>query len=265
MWMVLNALIVVAVSALAVAGFMALNRTRFRPQGDANDVAGLIFGAVGILYGALLAFVVFATWESYAGAEEAVTMEGATLVAVYRDSQQFPEPERTEIQAALRLYTNKVLATEWGSHGNLRPHTAPDILNPVWALYRGTEASTPGAEADLASAMERLHELELQRHLRHLSGEATLPDVFWPVLLAGSIIMVLFSYALRHHNLKLHAAMTALLTAVLTLTLLLIFSLNKPFTGPIPVSQQPLLHALVQFNAIDLPTIDAVDPPAPAP
>src|SRR4051812_25994436 len=253
MWMVLNALIVLAVSSLAVAGYMAVSRTRFRPQGDANDVAGLIFGAVGILYGALLAFVVFATWESYSGAEAAVTTEGATLIAVYRDSQEFPEPQRTEIQAALRTYTNTVLATEWQSHGSLLPHTKPDILNPVWALYRETEATTPRGEADLASAMERLHELELQRHMRHLSGEATLPDVFWPVLLAGSVIMVLFSYTLRHSNLKLHAALTALLTAVLTLVLLLIFSLNKPFTGPIPVSPQPMLHALVQFDAIDLP------------
>src|SRR6476659_6993322 len=110
MWMVLNALIVLAVSILAILALLALSHTRLRPQGDANDLAGLLFGAVGILYGALLAFVVFATWESYSGAEQAVTMEGATLVAAYRDSQQFPEPHRTEIQAALRTYTNKVLA-----------------------------------------------------------------------------------------------------------------------------------------------------------
>lgn len=36
------------------------------------------------------------------------------------------------------------------------------------------------------------------------------------------------------------------------MVLLLIFSLNQPFTGPIPVSQQPLQHALAQFDAIDL-------------
>ena len=253
MWMMLTAIGVLAVSVAAVAGLFVIRKSQRldRHLGE-NDVAGLLFGAVGILYGALLAFVVFATWESYAGAEYAVTMEAADLVAVYRDTQQFPEPVRHDVQDALRTYTNKVLAAEWASHGNLLAHTTPDLLNPIWALYARVEPTTPRGETQLAAANERLHELEHQRHLRHLSGEATLPDVFWPVLVAGSVIIVLFTYAFRQNSLPLQAAMTGLLAALLGLVLLLIFSLNQPFTGPVPVTQQPLQHALAQFDAIDL-------------
>lgn len=146
---------------------------------------------------------------------------------------------RPEIQGALRTYANRVMATEWASHGNLLVHSTPDLLNPVWDLYRQIDPSTPRGETQLAAANERLHALELLRHLRHLSGEQTLPAVFWPVLVLDSVIVVLFSYVFQQNNLRVQAVMTGLLGAMLALVLLLIFSLNQPFTGPVPVSQHP--------------------------
>jgi formylglycine-generating enzyme required for sulfatase activity len=122
---------------------------------------------------------------------------------------------------------------------------------------------TPRGETQLAAANESLHELELQRHLRHLSGEATLPSVFWPVLVVGGVIVILFSYGFHQNKLPVQAGMTALLAGLLTLVILLIFSLNIPFTGPVAVSQQPLRHALAQFDAIDLQAPPAVPVEAP--
>jgi hypothetical protein len=266
MWIALAAIIVIGVALLSVVGLLVFRRVARGHLGN-NDVAGLLFGAVGILYGALLAFIVFATWEGYSGAEHAVTAEGADVIAVYRDTQDFPSPSRELVQAALRTYVANVMSNEWASHGNLIAHTTPDLLNPVWALYRAVEPADVRGEARYASAVERLHELERQRHLRHLSGEQTLPDVFWPVLILGSVIIVLFSFAFYQENVVGQAAMTGLLGALLSMVLLLIFSLNQPFTGPIPVSQQPLIHALAQFDAIDLPspTPASAPPPRPSP
>jgi hypothetical protein len=34
--------------------------------------------------------------------------------------------------------------------------------------------------------------------------------------------------------------------------LLLIFALNQPFNGPVPVSKLPFEHAVVEFSAIDM-------------
>jgi Protein of unknown function (DUF4239) len=253
-WIVVSSVGVVLTALVAVAGLLWVRRsTRFTQHLGENDVAGILFGAMGILYGALLAFVVFATWESYARAEEAVTQEGADLVAVYRDSQIFPDPLRGEVQTALRTYTTKVMATEWASHGNLIVHTTPDLLNPIWALYRQVPIVDEHGDTQYAPAYERLHALELQRHLRHLSGEQTLPPIFWPVLVGGSVIVVLFSYVFHQNSLRVQAAMTGLVAGMLALVVMLIFSLNQPFTGPVPVSQQPLLHALAQFDALDLP------------
>ena len=76
---------------------------------------------------------------------------------------------------------------EWPSHGKLMAHETPDPLNQVWDIYRSIQPTTPVQESDLVGADDRLHALELQRHLRHLSGEATLPWVFWPLLVLGAL------------------------------------------------------------------------------
>jgi hypothetical protein len=254
MWLIWTTAGVVLASLLAVAGLLYVRRSkRFHAYLGENEVPGFLFGGIGVLYGALLGFVVFGTWESYAGAEQAVTTEAAQLVGVYRDSQIFPPDLQTQIQASLRNYANTVMATEWASHGNLVAHTTPDLLNPVWDLYRQWQPTDAISQDRLQNASQNLHELELQRHLRHLSGEQALPGIFWPVLLVGSVLLIVFSYFFKVENVRVQAVTTALVAAMLSLTLLLIYSLNSPFTGPIPVSQQPLQHALAQFDAIDLP------------
>jgi hypothetical protein len=252
-WLLIVLLNILGASLVAVAGLVLVRRVRrFRPDVAENEVAGLLFAVMGVVYGALLAFVVFATWESFAGAQQAVTTEAADLVAAYRDTQTFPEPQRTQSQAALRTYANAVITNEWASHGSLAEHTTPDLLNPVWDIYRSITPTTASQESELAGASDRLHTLELQRHLRHLSGEATLPWIFWPLLLLGGLVLVVFSYFFHQASLSSQGVMTGVSTAMLVGVLLLIYSLNQPFTGPVTVSQVPLLHALQQFHALDL-------------
>jgi Protein of unknown function (DUF4239) len=252
-WGALALLTIVVASILAVLGLFLVRRIpAFASRSQENEVAGLLYSAMGVVYGALLAFIVFATWESFANAQLAVTQEAADLVAAYRDTQTFPEPQRTQAQSTFRFYVNAVMATEWASHGSLTEHTTPDLLNPLWNIYRSIQPTTSMEESRLASATDHLHAVELQRHLRHLSGEATLPLIFWPLLLLGGVILIIFSYIFHQSSLRSHAIMTGVSTAMLIGVLILIFSLNEPFTGPVTVSQQPLLHALQQFHAMDL-------------
>ena len=254
LWLALAPLVVFGAALVAIAGLVVVRRTeQFSRYFHENEVAGLLFSVMGLVYGALLAFVVFATWQSYAGAQQAVTDEAAAVVEAYRDTQTFPEPQRSSAQAALRTYVTEVVATEWASHGALKAHKKPDLLNPLWDTYRSIQPANALQESDLDAANDHLHALELQRHLRHLSGEAALPWIFWPLLLLGGVIVIIFSYFFHQTSLRGQALMTGVSAAMLAGVLVLIYSLNQPFTGPVPVSQRPFQHALLQFDAIDLP------------
>jgi len=269
-WVLLFPAIILFVAILATIGLLIVRRIpRFVGLFHENEVAGHQFAALGVLYGALLAFVVFAAWERWSEAQHAVSDEAAAIVTAYRDTQDFPEPQKGEAQVALRGYIDAVVSREWQTHGTVTRHTTPDALNSVFEIYRSWIPDSTMNELRLQSAEDRLHDLELIRHQRHLSSEVTLPWIFLVMLILGGAIMIVFSYFFQHSSIKSHAVMTFVSTAMLVGVLLLIYSLNQPFTGPVTVSQQPLQHARLQLDALDMeapiPTPAPKPEPSPAP
>lgn len=239
---------VLGAAAAAVVGVIVVRRFAHLKKEEAeNDTVGWLFSGIVVVVAVLLAFVVFSVYDRYSALRNATTDEAAQLVVVYRDTQEFSEPSRTNAQAALRNYVADVTGKEWKSHGLLLAHNKPDPLNPIWAAYR----SRVGASADGAPE-GRLHELEHLRHLRHLASETSLPSGFWPLLIGGASVTIIACLFFSIRRTSVQIVLTTLLAVILCGTLLLISALNRPFTGPTPVSKRPFAHALLEFHAFDL-------------
>lgn len=217
-----------------------------------NDITGFVFATVGVLFSVLLAFVVIAVWDRFTNTEDKVTAEAAALVASYRDTQVLPQPERARAQAAYRVYAHEITEREWTTHGELLEHATPDLLNPIYAIYRSVDPGATAAPEELGVAWDHLHELELARHERHLSLEESLPGVFWAILGLGAILTITFVFVFRFENRRVHAALTSLLAAAMAASLFLAYAFDQPFTGGVQVSKYPFQHALRQLHAIDL-------------
>ena len=246
MSLVLTAVVLIALAvALALGSLWTFRRVasieHFKYE---EPVVSFLFNAVGLIYAVVLAFVVFAVWEHYTNAEALVTNEAAAMVVVYRDVELLPEPQRTAAKRNFRAYTRYVMDNEWDTHGTVIKHEKPDVLNPIWANIRQGSGSS--------SVRDRLHALEDARHRRHLAGESSLPNVFWPLLLGGGMLTIGFSFFFLTKSIRAQYVMTALLTTLIAGVLFLIFTLNSPFTGPEPVSKDPFEHAIEMFNSIDL-------------
>jgi hypothetical protein len=236
---------VVSACLLALVGMLIVRRVVHRRAIEKdNDAVGWFFSGVAVVNAVLLAFVVFAAYDRYSALRGTVTEEAAALVVVYRDTQTFPEPAKSEAQRALRTYADVVMGKEWQSHGLVLPHQTGDALNPVWKAYRS--AGPLGSDVD-----GRLHDLERQRHLRHLASEHSLPAAFWPLLILGAAVTVVASFFFSMRRAWVQAVLTVSLAAILTGTVLLISSLNRPFTGPEPISKSPFQHAVLEFGALD--------------
>jgi hypothetical protein len=153
---------------------------------------------------------------------------------------------------------------EWASHGSVRPHRSRDALNPIWNVYLKYQPTEPIALAQFDGAQTRLHELELQRHERHLAGEASLPNVFWWLIIGGAVVTVAMSYFFVVERKGVHALQVGLLAGVIAGVLALVFALDFPFTGSVHVSRGPFKHALLEFTALDLQpgTPGSTAPPA---
>jgi len=248
------AVVIIVGSGVASVGGLLLVRRLLKVQTllPHNEIVGLMFATVALLYSVLLAFVVFAVYQRFSDASKSVTDEAAATVVAFRDTQQFPEPYRSEAQSAFRAYVNEVVASEWASHGKVLPHKSRDALDPVWNAYRKFQPVQSLDQARYTSASDRLSALELQRHLRHLAGEASLPNVIWALIVGGGVVTVAMSYLFLVERTRVHALLVALLGGFVAGVLVLIFSLNFPFTGQVHVSRSPFRHALQEFTALNL-------------
>src|SRR5262245_49484035 len=69
-----------------------------------NEIAGFIFGVIGVVYAVLLGFTAIIVWEEFQKAQEVAEQEANAVVDLYRNSQAFPAEVKEEIEARLRDY-----------------------------------------------------------------------------------------------------------------------------------------------------------------
>lgn len=252
--LLINAVIFIGSAVVGALILFRLLRPYLKSRSLKNDeaIVGFLFNAIALVYAVVLAFVVFAVWDRYTITRAVVTNEAAATVVAFRDTQGLPEPVRTQAQTGYRHYVQEVITKEWKSHGAVMRHTTPDPLNKIWGTYRGFAPQDASGEAGLSTAQSSLSNLESQRHFRHLAGEASLPQIFWPLLIAGGIITIISSYFFTMKSVSAHYILTAILATVIAGILFLIFSINYPFTGNVRVSQDPFRHALQQFDALNI-------------
>src|SRR5437764_14474418 len=103
----------VITTAVALAGLRFV-RKKYSTEAlkENHEVAAIIFNAFGLLYGVVVAFVVFVTWSGYDDATKNLQLEADAALDISHSAKAFPQPARTVIQQGLMLYLNSVYNDE---------------------------------------------------------------------------------------------------------------------------------------------------------
>ena len=210
-----------------------------------HEVAAIIFNAFGLLYGVVVAFVVFVTWSGYDEATKNLQMEANETIDIFHSAKAFPEPVRTTIRQGLMDYAASVYNDELKrmSAGEISLHSRSKLRNLINLFNNMDQASAPNREL-YAETLRCLNSLAEYRRLRVFAGNNTIPVAIWLVLLTGGLITVCYTYFLGVKNIRAQYLMTAALTVTITLILVLIYILDHPFTGASSVSVEPLRQAV---------------------
>ncbi|NTW40226.1 MAG: DUF4239 domain-containing protein [Cellulomonadaceae bacterium] len=252
--LVLAALAIVGVGVGAAAlSYTLRHRMAVRGGEGHNDITGFIFATVSVLYSVLLAFVVIAVWERFTETEHAVATEASLMVAAYRDTEGFPEPQRSQAQDAYREFATAVVTDEWADQIDVEVSSAPDALNAIHAAYSAIEPEDQLQTLRLVAAESDLHDLGVARQSRHMTVDIRLAPVFWLVLGIGALITMTFVFLFDFASRRVHAALTGLLAGAIVAVLCLVVSLDRPYEGYMQVSKFPFENALQEFDAIDIP------------
>jgi hypothetical protein len=214
-----------------------------------NGVTGWIFSAILGIYAIAIGLIAVASWGNASAASGVASHEAAEIAALFRDVSEFPEPLRGQLQAGVERYTRYVIEQAWPlQRRGQTPHGGTDMLNEFQHLLYGFEA---GSEAQKAMHVETLRAYNTLIEFRRQRLEAVnyaIPGTLWTVVLVGAVLSIAASYVFSIESFLVHATMTSLLAAMISLLVFFILITDLPYRGSAgvgPDSYELVLNDLV--------------------
>jgi hypothetical protein len=225
----------VLLGVLAVAGLVVHLVHRYwshEKRREHTDVAGFIFAGVAVLYAVMLAFVVIVGWEDLGSARATTYNEADQLANVYWISRNLPPPQGPVIAGLTVAYAHTVVDTEWPlmNEGESSPK-AQAIINQIRDRVFAFKPRTGQQQALYEQALASVNDLSAARRDRLASMDEVVPEPLWVALIAGGVITVGFCLLFGLENQAVHIAMVAGITALITISLLLVKDMQHPFAG----------------------------------
>lgn len=128
---------------------------------------------------------------------------------------------------------------------------SPAVTHALNAVYAELIARGNGSamqQAVLAEFWRQLDALTQARRTRLELATGIVPGVIWLVLSSGAILTVAFTFFFGTRNLAAQVAMTGVLAFIIFMGLLVIVSIDHPFTGAVKVSPEALMLVLEDFS-----------------
>lgn len=248
-------LAVLAAMAVAVAGFVVVDRLWPRERREANnEVAGFIYAVVGPMYAILLAFVVFVVWGHFEDAKADVATEADQVAVIWDQARGLDQVHEQALRQATVAYARDVIDDDWPlmSSSQLSPQADKDVVD-MFDVVLSLPVQTARDQALYGQLLSDVHDLANERRVRLLRTQDSLHPVLWAVLVIGAVVTVAYSYVFGMRDRIVHAVLVAALAGTVVGMLGMIRLIDGPFVGSVSVRPDA-------FEAI-LRTMTGASPP----
>jgi len=234
--------ITVLASLVAMAGL-----NRLWPRGMRyryNNLIGWQLTILGTTYAVILGFMLYAVWTNLGEADLNVDAEANAVMDVYRLTQGLPEPQRTQLQRLARDYVDTVISQDWPEMASGQaPEKSTAIDQEMWKTLISIKAASPTETSAQDHAVSELESLAQRRLTRIRQSKTGLPGMLWWVLLVGGALTIISSCALGSDNLKVQSLEVCCFSLLVSLSLVTIANIHRPFRGMIHVSDYAFQRA----------------------
>jgi hypothetical protein len=242
-------LVVVIPTALAMIGPVVIrHRVGLERLTSNNEIAGFKFATVGVIYAVLLAFAVVVVWERFSDAETAVLQEAGAAATLYRLTPG-TTPEAAAMRNALSNYLELAIEKDWPRMaGEEASEEVRKSLDELYLAAIRMSRTNGGPSSEYTEMFRQLDVLTQSRRSRIQLAGGIVPSVLWLVLVLGAVLTVGFTFFFGTENLAAQVIMTGILSTIVFMGLLVIISINHPFTGPVNIDNDPLRSVLADFG-----------------
>jgi len=230
--------IFVGVWAIAALGGMTWMRGRLTAVylDTHHEVAGFLFGVVGVVYAVLLAFIVIIVWQRYYDASQNAAQESNHVGDLWRLAEGFDPQTAALLRTEVIAYGRTVVDREWPA---MAAHQeSPEswrAFDRLWSTATAITPDDPREQALYEQTLDLLSALSDSRRLRLHDSEHHVPGVLWTALYGGAAVTVIFSYLFQLASFRLQLLMTGQMVALIALVLYVVLALSEPFAGPVRV------------------------------
>jgi hypothetical protein len=228
-------LLVILIAAAAVAGLLFVRRRilpRFQFTEEDAVFSSTIMLSIMVFYGLTVTLLAISVWEKYSEAGTIVSQEATELAVLYRDVDWYPQPLGTQLQDALREYTEYIIEEAWPEQlkGEV-PLGGVELMNHFQNLLRSYEPATDGQKILHAETLRAYDQMIEARRMRLDAVESGLSGLMWAVTLIGGALGLLGTYFFRVTDQRLHVTMVVLLATFTALVIFVILAFDRPFRG----------------------------------
>jgi hypothetical protein len=248
LWLLIT-LVVVVPTALAMIAQVLIHRwVGVGTLAKNNEIAGFKFATVGVIYAVLLAFSVIVVWEKFNDAQTAVADEAGATAALFRYAEG-TEPGAIALRAALVNYLKATIDDEWPAMSlESETHKVTEALNLLYSAALALNQSGTRDTAAMSEVFRQIDNVTAARRVRLHLATGLVPNVIWIALFMGALLTVGFTLFFGSENLLAQVSMTGVLSVLVTLGLVVIISVDHPFTGPVYIHPDPLSIVLEEFG-----------------
>jgi hypothetical protein len=201
---------------------------------------------VGILFGLFVAFTAAQVWNDNDRANTAVDREASAMATVVALATSFPGTAETRLRAPIRRHIEEAATQEWPLMAS-RAETLKLTAGPLTEALELTLALAPNspgqqtAQREIVTALGSAFEARRQRII---ISQSKVNFVKWASLYLQAICAFV-AIAMVHIDDRLTAKVALGIFATgVAVSILLILSHDRPFTGQISISPKPLLEVM---------------------
>ena len=240
-----NILILVLFMLASLLVLVGLNRiwpvhTRY----SKNDLIGWQLSVLGTTYAVVLGFMLYTSWTNFTAAQLNADLEANALRNIFRLAEGLPSQQRAQLELRVRAYADAVIDQDWPEMARGRiPEGTHEINELMWRTLMSVKTASSSEATAEDHALSELSDLTLHRRTRLLQSVSELPVILWAVLLVGGVLTLLSASMFGSAKPKVHIFMVFSTTLLVTLVMLAIADLNRPFRGWVHVSNYAFVRA----------------------
>lgn len=204
-----------------------------------NELIIHISSTFGLVYAVLLGLLTVATFQSTKDVQDNIGREASDLSAIYRITEGYPEPLRSELKSELRDYTHYVLEKDWPAHRKgkvlMGGEHRLEVIRATLMSHEPADKTQDQLENEL---LHYLNAMIVAREQRLTAVTASIPTVLWYVVFIGAFLMIAFLWMLNM-ELASQFILGGITAFFLGIMIFLIYVMDHPLQGAVSISPEP--------------------------